>query len=530
VSAPLEPGTGGDGASAAREGFGLRAVLFGLAGTAVLTGPWLVGLDVAPWRGVDGALVALLLVGAVCFGWPSVGRRGGAEALTDLSVGAASLIPFGVLGASAAGEAAGTSGALLVAGGLWMAFVWTGRLGGWPGAAAAVVLVGWMSQGGDDEEPAPAPGPPVQMLPVDLALTGPLDAARLRVGDAPPLEIRADLGVGASRQVRTWLPVPAERPPGVVSPLAEALSPPGLGRDVAPGAQGSDGRVRATMASPWSPDPELAARQRPPVPTPVRRPPAAAGLLGAWAALLLAIAVRRAWGRRRPWAGVAGGAALGAGAGLLFFQLFHPASGLTIRPPGQLGPGVRVLEGVAGASKWLQVDRRRGALRLEGLGSGPAAIELHGRPPRRCTLDLSGAGGRFELLLGAGAVADLLRPLDPGLRPLQPAINGWGDMDPAWLRGGAGGWRNAAPWRLGEGQAPPARGAAGGHPGPMAAPPAWGLGGVDGPGWVVLGCLAGEGFSGLQGPQAVPAAGSAGAGVGEEVWIRVTGGASGEGR
>lgn len=530
MSAPLEPGAEGEGASAEKDRFGLRTVLFALAGTAVLTGPWLAGLDVAPWRGVDGALVALLLLGAVCFGWPSVERRSGADALTDLSVGTASVLPFVVLGASVAGEAAGTAGSLLVAGGLWVAFVWTGRLGGWPGAAAAVVLAGLMGWGGDGQPRATAPGPLVRMVPVDLALTGPLDAARLRVGDAPPLEIRADLGVGASRQIRTWLPVPAERPFGAVSPIAEGLSPPGVGRDVVPGAKESDGRVRAKMASPWSPDPELAARQRPPVPRPVRRPPPAAGLLGAWAAVLLALAVRRGWGRRRPWAGAAAGAALGGGAGLLLSLLFHPASDLAIRPPGQPGPGVRVLEGVAGASTWLQVDRRRGALRLEGLGSGPAAIELHGRPPRRCTLDLRGAGGRFGLLLGEGAVADLLRPLDPGLRPLQPAINGWGDLEPAWLRGGAGEWREAAPWRLGEGRASPARGAAGGHPGPTAPPPAWGLGGVDGPGWVVLGRLVGEVFSGLEGPQAVSAAGSAGVEVGEEVWIRVTGGGSGEGR
>lgn len=493
--------------SAVEGGFALRTVLFGLAATAALAGPWLLGLDVGPWRGIDGALLVLLVSGVVCFGWPSVDRRGGPRALLDLSVGAGSMIPFGLLGASVAGEAIGSAQAILVAGGLALALIWTGRLGGWPGAAAAVALVALLGWGSGGEGRGPAPGPVVEMLPVDLALRGPLGAARVRVGDAPPLEIISNLDVGASRRLRAWIPVPTERPPGPVVPRVEALSP---------GPLAADDRVAVVMAPGWSPDPALAARPRPPAPPVVRRAPAPAGLLGAWTAMLLLLAVRRSFQPRRPWTGAALGAAVGLGATVALTQLPQLAS------PEGLGPGVRSLEGVAGASPWLQVDRRRVALRLDGLGPGPAAIELHGRPPRRCTLDLTGPAGRLEVVLADGAVADLLRPLDPGLRPLQPAINGWGDLDPGWVREGARGWRATGPWRLGEGRSGPEAG----RPDDAAAfasPPAWGLGGLEGAGWVVLGRLSGEGFKGLGGPEGALGADDAGAGENGDTWIRVTG-------
>lgn len=494
--------------SAAEGGFALRTVLFGLAATAALFGPWLAGLDVGSWRGIDGALLVLLVSGVVCFGWPSVERRGGARALLDLSVGAGSLIPFGVLGASVAGEPIGSAEAVLVAGGLALALIWTGRLGGWPGAGAAVVLVGLLGWGSGGERRDPAPGPAVEMLPVDLALRGPLGSAKVRVGDAPPLEILSNLDLGASRLLRAWIPVPAERPPGPVIPTVEALSP---------GPPAPDGRVTAVMAPGWSPDPGLAARQRPPAPPVVRRAPALAGLLGAWTAMLLLLAVRRSFQPRRPWTGAALGAAVGLGAAMALTPLSHLASA------EGLSPGVRSLEGVAGASPWLQVDRRRVTLRLDDLGPGPAAIELHGRPPRRCTLDLTGPAGRLELALGDGAVADLLRPLDPGLRPLQPAINGWGDLDPGWVRGETGGWRVTGPWRLGEGRSGPETRGPADASAATASPPAWALGGVDGGGWVVLGRLSGEGFRGLGGPEGALEAGGAGAGERGDTWIRVTG-------
>ena len=512
MSSPSEPRAERDPSS--RDGFALRAILFGLVGTLALTGPALLGLDYAPWRGLDGALALLLVVGVSCFGWPPVERRGAARGLLDLSVATGSLITFGLLGATVADGVSGAAGPALLAGALAMALVWTGRLGGWPGAAAVLALAALLGWGGEEERSAPAPGPAVEMLPVDLSLRGPLVAALLRVGDAPPLEIRAELGAGASRQLRAWIPVPAQRPPGPVSPRVEALSPRCLVGDGGPGSSAPDGRVVAAMGTVWSPAPGLAARQRPPLPTLFRRAPAPAGLLGAWAVLLLLLAVRRSFQRRRPWLGAALGAAVGAGAALGLSWLPDQSSRRATPYPA-----VRALEGVAGAQPWLQVDRRRGVLRLDGLGPGPAAIELHGRPPRRCLLDLTGPEGRLELALGAGAIADLLRPLDPGLRPLQPEINGWGDLDPAWLREVPGGWRDASPWGLGEGHA--AAGAEG-PPLPLTPPPAWALGGVDGAGWVVLGGLSGEGFRGLRGPEGA----SGGEGPAEvdrgEVWIRVT--------
>ena len=70
-----------------------------------------------------------------------------------------------------------------------------------------------------------------------------------------PLEIISNLDVGASRRLRAWIPVPAERPPGPVVPRVEALSP---------GPPAADDRVAVVMAPGWSPDPALAARPRPP--------------------------------------------------------------------------------------------------------------------------------------------------------------------------------------------------------------------------------------------------------------------------
>lgn len=521
------PGAERDPGASARDGFTVRAVLFALVGTAALTGPALVGLDYGSWRGLDGGLALLLVVGVVSFGWPPAEPQGAARGLCDLSVGTGAVLLFGGLGVAAAGEAHGAAGPVLLAGGLAMVLVWTGRLGGWPGAVAAWALVALVGWSGGEEASAPAPGPAVELLPVELTLRGPLDEARLRVGDAPPLEIRADLGVGASTQVRAFIPVPAERPGGPVTPDLEAIFPPGPPVAHEAGAALADRRVAAAVAAAWIPDPRLASRPRPPVPPAVRSAPSPARLLGAWAALLLLLAIRRGFHRRRPWTGAALGTLVGPGSALVLSGLVPAAPGRAVAPEA---PGVRALEGVSGAPSWLQVDRRRGTLLLDELGPGPAAIDLHGRPPSRCELDLTGPEGRLRLALERGAVADLLRPLDPGLRPLRPAINGWGDLDPAWLREPPAGWRALAPWGIGEAALSGQEGAFSGDPGAAASPPAWAHGGGEGGGWQVLGQLSGEGFKGLEGPGGLSGASGLADPDGGEVWLRVTEGPSAAGR
>ena len=565
-------------AHAGAGGFILRALLFGVIATVVLTAPEALGLDLAPWRGIDGALVLLLLAGVGCFGWPPTARTTLARSGLDLTVAAASVGLFAVLAASAAGVglaggpgppaasvasgASGVSGAggALALGGAAAALVLAGRLGGWPGAAAAVAfaaLVGSLGAGGAEPQPL-AHGPALELLPVTLELEGPLDSGEVRIGDAPPMEIRAALGQGATRRLLAWLPAPVDRAPGPVALEVGGVLPPGPGS-----------RVRAEVVPPWSPPPSLAARPRPPVPREWRRAPPTSGLLVAWGGLFCLLG---AWARlraRRPRSGAITGSVLGCLLTLGLAGLSFPLDGG--RRPAILGGGapgapcVRVLEGAAGSDAWLQIDRVRRRLVIEGLDSLRAAIQLWGSGLRRCSLDATVPGGRLELVLDEGVIADLLRPLDPGLRVLRPELNGWGDMDPAWIREEPLGWRalsSRGPWGVGDGGAPappaggadrlsspaagpggrsaglpawahggPGGGPGGGHAGGPVRGPDGGMGGAD---WVILGRLSGEGYRGLEGSGTGHPGGSAGpedpGERGAEVWLRLTGGAPSTGR
>ena len=538
--------------------FTLRALLFGLIATVVLTVPEALGLSLAPWRGVDGAVVLLLLAGVGCFGWPPPTRSTLARSSLDLSVATASVALFGVLAASTASAAAAESepAAAAVAGvalgGVSAALVLLGRLGGWAGAAAALAFagaVGLLGAGGPQQPSSLASGLAVEVLPMVLDLEGPLRSGQLRIGDAPPVEVRADLVEGASRRLHAWIPAPVDRAPGAVSAEIDGVQPPG-----------PDGRIRAEVGPAWVPPTTLAGRQRPPVPLGSRPAPPSAGLLLAWGSLLCLLGVRARSRALRPLLGAAQGAALGLLLALGLARLVVPSAGLG--EPAVLGerapgvPHVRCLEGAVGAETWLQVDRVRQRLVIEGLGPRAASIQLWGAGLRRCLLDATVSRGRFEMVLGEGVVADLVRPLDVGLRVLRPAINGWGNMDSAWVREGPAGWRRIGSWGMGDrGDLAPHEGGVGRLPEPAAGPegpqgslgrpPAWAHGGADGADWMILGRLSEGAFGGLVGPRTRsgragdspgPSPGPSSASShasshassdarGPEVWLRLTGAA-----
>ena len=485
-----------------------RGLVFGLLATATLVLPGAAGLDLVPWESpigpVDSGVAAILLAGVLCFGWPPPDRRSPAASLLDVACGAACVQLY--LGAGpgwppGAGGLASTSAVAMLGAGLAFA----GRLGGGPGAlsmAALAALVG--VAGGTAEETEP--GPPLELLPVEVELQGPLTAASLGVEGAPPLELEADLGPGARRSVLAWVPAPVDRAPGAVAP--EVLQ-------AAPGPEAA-GRVRVRSIPGWTPPADLLDRQRPAAPLEVRARPRPEALLVAWGGLLLLLGIRAGFGARRPVA-----------VGLSCLAL---ASSAAVAVPGPRGgaagprPGLRVLEGLVGSEpQWIQVDRGRRGLRVDSRTLGPAWIGLSGPGLARCRQRSTVAGDLLELELRRGAVADLVRPLDPGLRVLEPRVNGWGEFQDLWTMSAAGDWAHAGAWPLGA-SAPAGRGggagtgtgtgAAGtGTAGAAAWAPAWARSGTSGADWALVGALSAAAHRGLEGP--------AGAAAGSACWLRL---------
>ena len=222
--------------------FAARGISFGCLATAALVLPGALGLDLmpvgTPAGPLDGGVAVLLVLGVLCFGWPPPGRRRAAGALLDLAAGAACVHLFLVLALCAGAQvpgapsevAGGTHGwgssiriasawahagvAGWIAGGCAAALVFLGRLGGAAGAGAVVALPVALAAGLQGASDAGTPGVEVELVPVQLELRGPLAPTVLRVGDAPPLEVSADLGPGATRWVRAWIPARVDRVPG----------------------------------------------------------------------------------------------------------------------------------------------------------------------------------------------------------------------------------------------------------------------------------------------------------------------------
>ncbi len=525
------PPPGGQGHEREREvadAFGARALLFGALASVILCGPAILGMEVTPWAGVDGVLAGLLVLGVGCLGWPPPRSAPFSAAMIDLGAAVAVVGTFYGLSAPAWGGPAGA----WPASGLAALLVLLGRRGGGAGVAAAAGAVALVAFGSRAQPGEPPVALAVEMVPVTLQLEGPLVSGRLRVGEAPPLELELDLGPGAERRVRAWIPAPADRAPGAVTPRVEELRPPGAA-----------GRVRVEVLPAWTPDPRLVERQGPPAPDPARRAPSSAGLLGAWAGLLVTLGCRSLFLKLGRWGVVA--CALWACALLGGSRWWErvPTQGSVLEAlgfPAAPEPRVRILEGELETGAWLQVDRGRRGLVLDDLGSASASLHVTDAGLRRCRLISRSAGEQLMLDLVEGGRWELLRAVHPGLRVLRPELNGWGPVEKAWIRAAETGWEALGSWELGAGRRTPAQGPEPGGrapaPGPRGSvepPPPWASSGAVGGPWVVVARLsegAYRGLEGVRGPLQDGRSGPRGRASSSPVWVRLTSGPSAAGR